>query len=118
MPCVMMSLNFYPGKIFIFPVQITVARFPVSLVKGGLVVEGSLWLRLLGFQHAALVLESGKTGGQEEPFMINRFNLRKRVTLVKDRQLAFGQGKWPVTCGSEDLPRVQVGPLSPFKADL
>src|SRR5215469_10624836 len=42
----------------------TVARFTVSLVKGGLVVEGSLWLRPLGFQHAALVLESGKTGGQ------------------------------------------------------
>src|SRR5215469_13581860 len=43
----------------------TVARFTVSLVKGGLVVEGSLWLRPLGFQHASLVLESGKTGGQE-----------------------------------------------------
>ena len=89
MPCVMMSLNFYPGKIFIFLVQITVARFPVSLVKGGLVVEGSLWLRPLGFQHATLVLESGKTGGQEGPFLINRFILRKRVTLVKDRPLAI-----------------------------
>src|SRR5215469_4823960 len=111
MPCVMMSLNFYPGKIFIFLVQITVARFPVSLVKGGLVVEGSPWLRPLGFQHATLVLESGKTGGQEGPFLINRFILRKRVTLVKDRPLAFSQEVWPETCGSEDLPRVQVGPL-------
>ena len=90
----------------------------MRLVKGGLVVEGSLWLRPLGFQHAALVLESGKTDGQEEPFLINRYNLWKRVTLVTDRPLAFGQGEGPVTCGSEDLARVQVGPLSPFKANL
>src|SRR5215469_6505054 len=100
MPCVMMSLNFYPGKIFIFPVSITVARFPVSLVKGGLVVEGSLWLWPLGFQHADLVLESGKTGGQEGPLLINRYDLRKQVTLVKDRPLV-GQGEGPVLCGSE-----------------
>ena len=80
----------------------------MRLVKGNLVVEESLWLRPLGFQHAALVLQSGKTGVQEGTILINQYNLRKRVTLVKDRPLV-GQGEGPVTCGSEDLPRVHTG---------